>query len=107
MSSDDCLFCKIVAGDIPANVVLTTGHAVAFRDANTSEVSSYDELRQAVERGGFAVGSWCGDETCEQKVKAETKATIRFLPLEREDPGIPCTVCGNAGVERATWAVAY
>ena len=81
--------------------------AVAFRDANTREVSSYDELRQAVESGGFAVGSWCGDETCEQKVKAETKATIRFLPLEREDPGIPCTVCGNAGVERATWAVAY
>ena len=81
--------------------------AVAYRDANTREVASYDELRQAVEGGGFAVGSWCGDETCEQKVKAETKATIRFLPLEREDPGIPCTVCGNAGVERATWAVAY
>jgi histidine triad (HIT) family protein len=34
MSSDDCLFCKIVAGDVPADVVLTTGHAVAFRDVN-------------------------------------------------------------------------
>ena len=34
MSDDDCLFCKIVAGDIPADVVLTTDGAVAFRDIN-------------------------------------------------------------------------
>jgi prolyl-tRNA synthetase len=81
--------------------------ALAFREANTREVSSYDELQQAAEAGGFIVGTWCGDDACEAKVKAETKATIRFLPLEREDPGAPCTVCGNAGVERATWAIAY
>ena len=34
MSSEDCLFCKIVAGDIPADLVVTTGEAVAFRDVN-------------------------------------------------------------------------
>ena len=34
MSSEDCLFCKIVSGDVPSDVVLTTGHAVAFRDVN-------------------------------------------------------------------------
>ena len=34
MSSEDCLFCKIVAGDIPADLVMTTGQAVAFRDVN-------------------------------------------------------------------------
>ena len=34
MSSDDCLFCKIVAGDIPADVVQSTDRAVAFRDIN-------------------------------------------------------------------------
>ena len=34
MSDDDCLFCKIVAGEIPADVVLTTDRAVAFRDLN-------------------------------------------------------------------------
>jgi len=81
--------------------------ALAFREANTREVASYDELRQAAEAGGFAVGAWCGDDACEAKVKAETKATIRFLPLEREDPGAACTVCGSAGIERATWATAY
>ena len=52
-------------------------------------------------------GGWCGSPECEAKVKADTKATIRFLPLETEDPGAPCAVCGQPGTERATWAVAY
>jgi prolyl-tRNA synthetase len=82
--------------------------ALAFREAHTSAVSSFEELRSAIEDpGGFAVGGWCGDAECEAKVKAETKATIRFLPLEPEDPGAPCIVCGRPGVDRATWAVAY
>ena len=34
MSNEDCLFCKIVAGDVPADVVSTTDHVVAFRDIN-------------------------------------------------------------------------
>ena len=37
----------------------------------------------------------------------ETKATIRFLPLEPEDPGAACVVCGEPGVDTATWAIAY
>jgi prolyl-tRNA synthetase len=81
--------------------------ALAFRAANTHEADTYDELRGAVEAGGFVVGAWCGDDACEAKVKAETKATIRFLPQEREDPGAACTVCGKPGVERATWAISY
>ena len=81
--------------------------AVAFRDANTHEVASLDDLRGAAEAGGFAVGAWCGDDACEATAKAETKATIRFLPLEREDPGASCAVCGQPGLERATWAIAY
>jgi prolyl-tRNA synthetase len=82
--------------------------ALAFRDAHTHEVSSYDELRDVIGAdGGFAVGAWCGDPECEAKVKAETKATIRFLPLEQEDPESPCSVCGRPGTEKATWAIAY
>ena len=76
--------------------------AVAFRDANTHEAATYDELRTAIlDAGGFVTGGWCGSPEC------ETKATIRFLPLETEDPGAPCAVCGQPGTERATWAVAY
>jgi prolyl-tRNA synthetase len=82
--------------------------AVAFRDDNTHEVSSYDDFRAGVEeRGGFWVGAWCGDPACEAKVADETKATIRVLPIEREDPGAACVVCGRPGAERATWAKAY
>ena len=82
--------------------------AVAFRDANTHEAATYEELSAAlVDAGGFVTGGWCGSPECEAKVKADTKATIRFLPLETEDPGAPCAVCGQPGTERATWAVAY
>lgn len=81
---------------------------LAFRDAHTHEVSSYDELRDVIgAEGGFAVGAWCGHPECEAKVKAETTATIRFLPVEPEDPESPCSVCGNPGTEKATWAIAY
>jgi prolyl-tRNA synthetase len=82
--------------------------AVSFRDANTHEATTYRELRTAIlDAGGFVTGGWCGSPECETKVKTETKATIRFLPLETEDPGAPCAVCGQPGTERATWAVAY
>jgi prolyl-tRNA synthetase len=82
--------------------------AIAFRDANTHTAGSFAELRDGLsERAGFWVGAWCGDVECEEKVSEETKATIRVLPLEREDPGGPCVVCGKPGVERATWAQSY
>ena len=82
--------------------------ALAFREERTHPVTSLDELHQVMAGGGgFAVGAWCGDDACEAKVKAETKATIRFLPLETEDPGAVCTVCGRPGTEIATWAIAY
>jgi prolyl-tRNA synthetase len=82
--------------------------AVAFRAANTHEVADYESLAQGIAaEGGFWVGPWCGGIDCEEQVARETSATIRVLPLEREDPGAACTVCGQPGTERATWAKAY
>jgi len=82
--------------------------ALAFREAHTTRVRSYDELRKAIEDpGGFAIGGWCGDAECEAKVKAETKATIRFLPFEPEPADGPCVVCGQAAADTAAWAIAY
>jgi len=82
--------------------------AVAFRDEHTTHVTSYEELRSAIaDPGGFVIGAWCCDAECEARVKAETKATIRFLPLEPVDPGAPCVVCGRPGADTATWALAY
>jgi prolyl-tRNA synthetase len=82
--------------------------ALAFREDNTHEAESYESLTSGIEsEGGFWVGPWCGELACEEKVTAETKATIRCLPVERTDPGGSCLVCGKPGTERATWARAY
>jgi prolyl-tRNA synthetase len=79
-----------------------------FREENTHDIDSYDSFREGVDSdGGYWRGAWCGDEACEEKVKADTSATIRFLPLDVEDPGAPCSVCGQAGLEKAVWAKGY
>ncbi len=82
--------------------------ALRFREAHTTRVRSYDELRAAIDDpGGFVIGGWCGDAACETKVKDETKATIRFLPLQPDRPDGPCVVCAQAAVDTAAWAIAY
>ncbi len=82
--------------------------ALAYREANTHEISSFDTFAAGVEQqGGFWIGAWCGDAACEAEISARTKATIRFLPLEQTDPGAPCMHCGKPGTDVATWARAY
>jgi prolyl-tRNA synthetase len=82
--------------------------AKAFLEANTHEISTFEDFAEGVENeGGFWVGAWCGDGECEVTITERTKATIRFVPIEREDPGAACVHCGKPGTERATWAKAY
>lgn len=82
--------------------------ARAFRDEHTFTPSSYEEMKALLaDPGGFMTGIWCGDAACEATVKTETKATIRYLPLEPEPVDGSCLACGAPGVERATWALAY
>jgi prolyl-tRNA synthetase len=82
--------------------------AVAFTEEHTIEPAGYDEMRSFLEAsGGFAVAPWCGDAACEARVKQETSATIRFLPLDPVDVLGSCIVCGRPATERATWARAY
>jgi prolyl-tRNA synthetase len=85
------------------------GEARARVAAQTLEAPpSYEVTREFLaEAGGFAIAGWCGDAACEERVKTETKATIRVLTLEPEAPARPCTVCGAAATETATWAQAY
>ena len=82
--------------------------ALAYRESNTHEITSFDAFAIGVEeQGGFWVGAWCGDGACEAEISAKTKTSIRFLPLEPSDPGGACVHCGKPGTELATWARAY
>jgi prolyl-tRNA synthetase len=53
------------------------------------------------------VAPWCGDAGCEAKVKADTRATIRYLPEVPEPVEGNCVACGAPAAEEAAWAVAY
>ncbi|QYJ14328.1 Proline--tRNA ligase [Rubrobacter xylanophilus DSM 9941] len=60
--------------------------AEAFRDENTRRAETYEEFKEIIEeKRGFVVAPWDGTEETEQKIKEETKATIRLLPFEREE----------------------
>jgi len=80
--------------------------AVAFREAHTAEPETYDGLCRAVAEG-FASAWWCGSADCEAKVKADTTATVRCIPLEQPDGGGACVVCGSDASEKAVFARAY
>jgi prolyl-tRNA synthetase len=83
--------------------------AGAFREEHTHRPDSYEELTAIMKssEGGFAETGWCGDPVCEDKVKSDSKATIRFLPGEPFVPEGTCIVCGRPAKEWATWATAY
>jgi prolyl-tRNA synthetase len=83
--------------------------AAAFRESRTFRPGSYAEFRDLIkDPGGFVEALWCGRPECEEKVKAETKATIRALPLDPEPVDGVCMVCGSEpATELAVWALAY
>jgi len=57
--------------------------------------------------GGFADVYWCGNPVCETKIREETRATCRAIPLNQSHPPGKCVVCGEAASERALFAKAY
>ncbi len=83
--------------------------ALSFRKENTHRVEDYQEFRRIMEgEGGFIESGWCGEAACEARIKEETKATIRVLPLGREeDPAGRCVLCGKEARALALFAKAY
>ena len=67
--------------------------ALAFRETHTSEPADYAEFKRAVETG-FARSFWCGGAACEAKIKEETKATMRCIPLDQAAGEGKCIFCG-------------
>ena len=81
--------------------------ATAFRDANIHEARTLEALGGIV-ADGWAKAYWCGNPECEARIKEETKATNRCIPLEQEDwgPNV-CIVCGEPADLWSYWARAY
>ncbi len=82
--------------------------ALAFREENTHTVDDYDEFKERLEKeSGFYWIHWDGTTETEQRLQAETKATIRLIPLEpKPEPGV-CLLTGKPSPHRVLVAKAY
>ena len=80
--------------------------AKAFRDSHIFDPKDYEELKQTLENG-WAFSWWCGDAACEAKVKEDTKATTRCIPLDQPGGKGKCIVCGKEAHEKVYFSKAY
>ncbi|MBK7114286.1 MAG: proline--tRNA ligase [Flavobacteriales bacterium] len=81
--------------------------ALALREGYTRSVDSYEEFKVAIEEGGFIHAHWDGTAETEERVKKETKATIRCIPLEGDMTSGKCMVTGAPSARRVLFARAY
>ena len=82
--------------------------AEAFRDSHIIEVDTYEHFREVIEnQGGFVAAHWDGTPETEERIKEQTKATIRCIPLNpKSDPG-QCILTGKPSPYRVLFAKAY
>jgi prolyl-tRNA synthetase len=82
--------------------------AFNFRAENTVEVDTYDEFKRLLdEKPGFISAHWDGTPETEQRIKEETKATIRCIPLNNKQEEGRCILTGNPSSQRVLFARAY
>ena len=81
--------------------------ARTFRDAHISVADSYEEFKEKIEAGGFVLAHWDGTTETEVRVKEETKATIRCIPLDGSDEPGTCIFTGKPSARRVIFARNY
>lgn len=81
--------------------------ALAFREENTFLVDTWDDFKAQIERGGFVMAHWDGTAETEEKIKEETKATIRCIPLISTMEAGKCIYSGSDSSRRVVFAKAY
>lgn len=97
-------YIQTLLDEIQANIYQK---ALAYRQSATKEVDSYEEFKQAIEEGGFVLAHWDGTAETEERIKAETKATIRCIPLEGDKSPGKCVLTGKPSAQRVVFARAY
>lgn len=91
--------------DIQSNLF---NRALARREAFTTEVNSYEEFKEVLDtKGGFVVAHWDGTAETEEKIKQETKATIRCIPLNNKLEDGVCIYSGKPSIQRVYFARNY
>ena len=81
--------------------------ATAMRDSHIHDPKDYEELKQVVQ-GGWAFSYWCESKDCEARVKEDTKASTRCIPIEGQpDHEGSCIVCGAKAKRKVIFAKAY
>lgn len=97
-------YVKNLLDDIQQNIF---NKALAHRESKTVEVDTYEDFKQKIEEGGFILAHWDGTPETEEKIKEETKATIRCIPLDGDKtPGV-CMVTGKPSAQRVIFARSY
>ena len=91
--------------DIQTNIY---NMALKFREEMTTKVDTYDEFKRVLdEKGGFILAHWDGTPETEEKIKAETKATIRCIPVNAPEEDGVCIISGKPSKRRVLFARAY
>jgi len=82
--------------------------ALAFRTENTTEANTWEEFQELLDKkGGFISAHWDGTPETEEKIKQESKATIRCIPLNNKQEAGKCILTGNPSTQRVLFARAY
>ena len=97
-------YCKDLLEEIQANIYKK---ALDHRQSLTRTVDTYEEFKTEIEKGGFILAHWDGTPETEEKIKEETKATIRCIPFDGDKtPGV-CMVTGKPSAQRVIFARNY
>ncbi|XMB72713.1 proline--tRNA ligase [Mycoplasmatota bacterium WC30] len=124
LANNECVLAKRVNGDkttmsiesvsesVPA--ILQTIHDEMYQKAltnvldNTRSTEDYEEFKKIIKnQAGYIKMMWCGDQACEEKVKADTAATSRCMPFDQTAIGEVCPICGKPAKHLVYWAKAY
>lgn len=97
-------YVKDLLEDIQANIF---AKALAHRESKTIQVDSYEEFKEKIEEGGFILAHWDGTSETEERIKEETKATIRCIPLDGDKTPGKCMVTGKPSAQRVVFARNY
>ncbi len=95
---------KVLLDEIQANLF---DRALKFREENTHIIDTWEDFKTQIERGGFIMSHWDGTAETEEKIKEETKATIRCIPFNSITEMGKCVYSGKDSARRVVFARAY